>query len=56
MSQELNEREVFVAISYALHEELDKHLHDEESLKITLKRTPSAWSSKALTMRQLPSL
>ena len=55
MSQEPNLKEVFVAISYALHEELGKHLH--ESLVLTYKRTaPSPWASKALTMRQLPIL
>ena len=32
MSQEPNLKEVFVAISYALHEVLGKHLHDQESL------------------------
>ena len=57
MSQEPNLKEVFVAISYALHEELGKHLHDQESLVLTYKRTaPSPWAFKALTMRQLPIL
>ena len=57
MSQEPNLKEVFVAISYALHEELGKHLHDQESLVLTYKRTaPSPWASKALTMRQRPIL
>ncbi len=57
MPQETNLKEVFVAISYALHEELGKHLHDQESLVLTYKRTaPSPWSLKSLTMRQLPSI
>ena len=57
MSQETNLKEVFVAISYALHEELGKHLHDQESLVLTYKRTASSpWASKALTMRQLPTI
>mgnify|MGYP000977127746 FL=1 len=57
MSQETNLKEVFVAISYALHEELGKHLHDQESYVLTIKRglVPSPWSSKSHTMRQLPS-
>ncbi|EKY00948.1 hypothetical protein [Porphyromonas catoniae] len=57
MQQEPNLKEVFAAISYALHEELGKHLHDQESYVLTIKRgvVPSPWSSKSHTMRQLPS-
>ena len=57
MSQETNLKEVFVAISYAVHEELGKHLHDQESLVLTFKRSaPSPWALKCLTMRQLPTI
>ena len=38
MQQEPNLKEVFAAISYALHEELGKHLHDQESYVLTIKR------------------
>ena len=57
MQQEKNLSEVFAAISYALHEELGKHNHDQESYVLTYKRSsvPSAWSSKAHTLRVLPT-
>ena len=29
----MNEKEVFAAIAYALHEELGKHTHDQESFR-----------------------
>ena len=46
----MNEKEVFAAIAYALHEELGKHTHDQESFK----RTPTAWNLKTQMMRPLP--
>lgn len=48
-------KEVFVAIAYALHEELGKYQHDAESFVLTIKRDhPSAWALKTQTMRTLP--
>ncbi len=47
-------KEVFAAIAYALHEELGKHMHDQESFVLTIKRTPSAWSHKLQTLRTAP--
>lgn len=54
MNQDIS-KEVFAAISYALHEELGKQMHDQESYILTIKRTPSAWSHKLQTMRALPT-
>ncbi len=55
MNSDSNNKEVFAAISYALHEELGKYLHDNESYVLTIKQNPnSAWGLKTQTMRQLP--
>lgn len=54
MSQNIN-KEIFAAIAYALHEELSKHHHDQESYVLTIKRVPSAWSHKVQAMRVLPT-
>lgn len=54
MSQEIN-KEIFVAVAYALHEELGKHNHDQESFVLTIKREPSNWSNKLQVMRALPT-
>lgn len=55
MKSETINREVFAAIAYALHEELGKYTHDEESFVLTIKRNPaSVWSLKTQTMRTLP--
>ena len=50
----MNEKEVFAAIAYALHEELGKHTHDQESFVLTFKRTSTAWNLKTQMMRPLP--
>lgn len=50
----MNEKEVFAAIAYALHEELGKHTHDQESFVLTFKRMPTAWNLKTQMMRPLP--
>ena len=50
----MNEKEVFAAIAYALHEELGKHTHDQESFVLTFKSTPTAWNLKTQMMRPLP--
>lgn len=50
----MNEKEVFAAIAYALHEELGKHTHDQESFVLTFKRTPTVWNLKTQMMRPLP--
>lgn len=51
----MNEKEIFVAIAYALHEELGKHTHDQESYVLTFKRPGfTAWNLKSHTMRALP--
>ena len=50
----MNEKEVFAAIAYALHEELGKHTHDQESFVLTFKRKPTAWNLKTQMMRPLP--
>lgn len=50
----MNEKEVFAAIAYALHEELGKYAHDQESFVLTFKRTPSVWNLKTQMMRTLP--
>lgn len=51
----MNEKEVFAAIAYALHEELGKHMHDQESYVLTFKRPAfTAWNLKSQTLRALP--
>lgn len=55
MKSETINKEVFAAIAYALHEELGKYTHDQESFVLTIKRNPaSAWSIKTQTVRELP--
>ncbi|MDY5857888.1 MAG: hypothetical protein SPK09_01470 [Porphyromonas sp.] len=52
----MNEKEVFAAIAYALHEELGKHTHDQESFVLTFKRPAfTAWALKTHTLRTLPT-
>lgn len=52
----MNDKEVFVAISYALHEELGKCVHDQESFVLTIKQPKfTAWNMKTQTMRVLPN-
>lgn len=50
----MNEKEVFAAIAYALHEELAKYMHDQESFVLTMKHTPTVWNLKTQMMRTLP--
>ncbi len=55
MNVDSNNKEVLAAISYALHEELGKYLHDQESYVLTIKQNPrSAWALKMQTLRKLP--
>lgn len=55
MKSETINKEVFAAIAYALHEELGKYTHDQESFVLTIKRsTPTAWNIKTQAMRELP--
>lgn len=49
------DKEIFAAIAYALHEEMGKYNHDQESYVLTIKRAPSAWSHKTQSMRVLPT-
>lgn len=43
------------AIAMALEQYLDGTVHDNESFVITIGRGRSDWSSKLLTLRQLPA-
>lgn len=55
MKSETTNKEVFAAIAYALHEELGKYAHDQESFVLTIKRnTSTAWNLKTQAMRELP--
>lgn len=55
MKAETMNKEVFAAIAYALHEELGKYTHDQESFVLTIKRgAPTAWNIKTQAMRELP--
>ena len=50
------EKEVFAAISLALHEFRGNNVHDKESGKITLKDHFTEWNGHALTMTDYPKL
>lgn len=47
--------ETEAAIAMALHCYMDGAVHDEESFVITINHTKSEWTSKQLTLRQLPA-
>lgn len=48
------DKEVFAAISLALHEFMGNNVHDQESGKITIIEHFTEWNGHALTMTGLP--
>ncbi len=50
------DKEVYAAISLALHEFMGNNVHDNESGKITIKEHFTEWNGHALTMTGNPSL
>ncbi len=46
--------DTYAAIATAVHLYLSDSIHDVEPGIVTIRRTPSAWSDKALTFRKLP--
>lgn len=48
------ENEVIAAISFALHEYMDRNIHDKESCKITIQEHFTEWNGHALTMTGHP--
>lgn len=56
MDQEVTlSKEALAAVFHALHLEIDRTRHDQESYKLTIKQPKfSTWSLKFQEMRQLP--
>lgn len=49
------DKEINVAISHALHLEISKRMHDQESFKLTIKQNnKSSWNIRTQSMRKSP--
>ena len=48
------DKNIFAAIALALHEFKGNNVHDKEADIITIKKHPTDWSSRILTMTAHP--